>query len=1047
MKKNNLHKIAVLVTMIIGLCCYAGAQTTFSSGDLTYQVNPDGNSVKVIGYNYGLTLTSVTIPSTVSNGADTYFVTQVGANAFLNHSTLRYVHFPNTMVIIGANAFRNTDLRELTLPDAVQRIEAYAFDGCHNMSGNLTIPNTLTYIGDYAFNECYHFSGALTLPNSVTYIGQYAFHNTDFTSLSLPNSIEVINAYAFSSCDHLTGTLTIPNSVWKIEEGAFISTGFSGFVFSNSLKEIGERAFADCSWADGRTLTLPNSLETIGNYAFSQSWFTGSLTIPNSVQTIGYGAFNHTTTGTQSFNGGKLTIGNSVSEIGGRAFKNCDFSEVECMAVNPPYLENGTSYSDGPFDNVPCTTLTVLFGCTSVYSASADWSHHFTNHQENPYFTAGDYDCYATNTSHIVLLNYNGNTLWQDITIPTSINWLGSSYPVKELGDGIFSSTDISSVTIFDGMESIGANAFKSCQWLTDVWVLALTPPALGAGAFTDISTNTLRVQATCVSAYTNSTWAERFSNIIGVTLVHTVGNLRYSITGSNTVTVIGHVDASYTATGSLNIPSSVTINGQNYTVTEIGDEAFLLYEHLTGTLTIPNTVTRIGNKAFSSCGLTGTLTIPNSVTSIGYNAFAFCSGFTGSLNIPNSVEELGSCAFMSCYGFNGTLTLPDNLTAIHNNTFYGCHSLTGVLTIPSTMTDIGLAAFMGCSGFTGTLTIPNSVTSISDFAFYGCSGFTGSLIIPNHVTVIENHAFENCSGFTSLEIGGNVNEIQQSAFAGCSGITGDVVVSAALPPIFNTNGQPISAVFENVPSTTLRVPFGSRQAYTQSDWTVHFTTFIEDEYAVIGEYRYHGNSGNTLTVVEHLDGVAATGFKTIPGIITVNGSTYTVNAIGEDVFKGSNISGVNIPSTITSIGANAISNCPNLINVEVKATTPPALGNNTFNNIPCYSLMVPCGCTAAYESSPWADYFIYFYEDCTGVDDVAEENTLNIYPNPSHSIVKIEADNIKNVSIFNTLGQQIFNSKASGDAFEYNFNGNTGMYLIRVETDKGVETKRIVVM
>ena len=230
---------------------------------------------------------------------------------------------------------------------------------------------------------------------------------------------------------------------------------------------------------------------------------------------------------------------------------------------------------------------------------------------------------------------------------------------------------------------------------------------------------------------------------------------------------------------------------GCNCTLT-IGDNleripAYVFYASgFTGSLTIPNSVTSIGEGAFRGChGFTGSLIIPNSVTSIGSVAFMDCSGFTGSLTIPNSVISIGSGAFYGCSGLTGSLTIPNSVTLINDQTFENCSGLTGSLTIPNSVTKIGWRAFYGCSGFTGSLFIPNSVTSISNTAFEGCSGFTGSLTIPNSVASIGNWAFYNCSGFTgSLTIGNSVTSIGKESFWNCSGFSGDLSIPNSVTSI-----------------------------------------------------------------------------------------------------------------------------------------------------------------------------------------------------------------------------------------------------------------------
>ena len=179
------------------------------------------------------------------------------------------------------------------------------------------------------------------------------------------------------------------------------------------------------------------------------------------------------------------------------------------------------------------------------------------------------------------------------------------------------------------------------------------------------------------------------------------------------------------TATGAVTIPSE--LGGYAVKNVESNEESIFRFPNkLTVTsLTIPNSVTRIGRGSFSNCSGLTSLIIPNSVTSIGDSAFAYCSGLT-SLIIPNSVTSIGDSAFAYCSGLTGTLTIPNSVNRIEYNTF------------------------TYCTGLTGTLTIPSSVTSIVGSAFANCSGLT-SLIIPNSVMRIDGSAFENCTGLTSV--------------------------------------------------------------------------------------------------------------------------------------------------------------------------------------------------------------------------------------------------------------------------------------------------------
>ena len=256
---------------------------------------------------------------------------------------------------------------------------------------------------------------------------------------------------------------------------------------------------------------------------------------------------------------------------------------------------------------------------------------------------------------------------------------------------------------------------------------------------------------------------------------------------------------------GSLTIPNSVTTIGEeafancrelkgsltlSNSLKTIGDKAFYNCNSLNGSLTIPNTVTTIGISAFENCaGFNGNLTIPNSVTTIGESAFCNCLKFTGDLTIPNSVTIIEAYTFKGCYGFNGKLTIPNSVTTIRDRAFYKCIGFKGNLTIPNSVTTIGEEAFWRCTGFNGNLTLSNSVTTIGRWAFDGCTGFTGNLILPNSITTIENSAFIGCSGFNgNLTLPNSITTIGFSAFEGCSGFTGNLTLPKSLEVVYNSS-------------------------------------------------------------------------------------------------------------------------------------------------------------------------------------------------------------------------------------------------------------------
>ncbi|MBR3919826.1 MAG: leucine-rich repeat protein, partial [Clostridia bacterium] len=163
--------------------------------------------------------------------------------------------------------------------------------------------------------------------------------------------------------------------------------------------------------------------------------------------------------------------------------------------------------------------------------------------------------------------------------------------------------------------------------------------------------------------------------------------------------------------------------------------------------ITVPDSVTSIGDRAFYNCSSLASIEIPDSVTSIGGYAFSNCSSLA-SIIIPNSVTSIGGYAFSYCSSLTN-ITIPESVTSIDNGTFYGCSNLTSV-TISDGVTSIGMRAFYNCNNLK-SVTIPNSVTSIGNWAFCGCSGLTSVTFKTKQDIIIDITTFISCENLKNI--------------------------------------------------------------------------------------------------------------------------------------------------------------------------------------------------------------------------------------------------------------------------------------------------------
>ena len=387
-----------------------------------------------------------------------------------------------------------------------------------------------------------------------------------------------------------------------------------------------------------------------------------------------------------------------------------------------------------------------------------------------------------------------------------------------------------------------------------------------------------------------------------------------------------------------LEIPSSVSHEGNTYQVTSIGDSAFFLCNDLK-TIVIPQSIRSIHKAAFSNCRKLEYLIIPNSVNYIGTEAFAWCSSLKN-INLPSALTNISDGAFYGCESLE-QISLPSALTNISDHAFYRCKSLS-FITIPKGVENIGKHAFNRCKSL-AKVTLPPTLTNIGDYAFYGCKSLS-IITIPKGVENIGSSAFNRCESLREINIPESVTNIGPWAFFKTGIIKNFEYIDDDAIYVDNCLIQVLkSKKGEMDINPDTRLIAGSAFAYANSITSVYIPASVER----IGEYLFNKCSSLQYVEVDEQNKVyhsndcnaiiETTSRTVIAGCKNTKLSDHDrIVAIGAGAFAGLDFEYFRIPETVQRIGSCAFVSCKNLKQITIPASVNK-IGDNMFQD--CSSL------------------------------------------------------------------------------------------------------------
>lgn len=1044
--------IALLLVALINSAWAFDFYAVCSSGQTLYYNITDANNhyveVTCPGASYapwtGYTepTGNMTIPSSVSNGGNTFSVKAVGAYAFYECENITGLTFPNTIISIGTSAFEDVGITNLSLPSSLQTIDDYAFFS--TPIATINFPNSLMALGInvflltpwynnqpngpvYAGPIYYEYKGEMPANTSITVssgikgIAGGAFYQcSNLVAVSLPNTLQSIGRDAFYACTGLT-SITIPSSVVSLSGGAFRQCGMLSSVQYNAQNCITRnsgpsyRVFEGCYSLS--TLTIGNNVQTIPDYLFyGCTGLSGTLSLPSSLKYIGWEAFYNCSGFT-----GSLTIPQQMDSIGMSAFNGC--TGITSLNYNATNMHNSL-YSGGIFSQ--CSSITSLTIGNNVVSLP---------------------DMIFASCSNIV----------GSVTIPNS---------VTSIGNGAFANcSGIGTITIGTSVATMYGTPFASMSNLHTVNYNATNCQTEYSGCFTGSSIQTFNIGNNVQS--------------IPDGLVVSCPNL-HSISFPNSIISLGdYAFYGCDLLGTLTIPQSLN---------SIGSMALGAIYNLTDIVMLASNPPSCGTNAFIGTSYYATLVVPCGSVSAYQNAPGW-SDFT-------TIQETGGCTHQI-----SVIAEPTNGGSVQGGGTYNTGANCTVTATPNSnygfinWTENGTPV---SSNTSYSFVVNDDRTLTANFQYQQPSTYTitvsanpstggtvsggGTYQQGQQCTVIAN-ANSNYTFIKWTENGTQVSTNPTYSFTVNSNRTlvahfqsqpSQYTITLSANP---TNGGTVNGGGTYSQGQTCTVTANANPSYSFVNWTENGT-------------QVSANSTYSFTVA---------GNRTLVANFSYSPTGYVINATAEPSYGGlvSGAGTYNQGQTCTLIatpnpnydfanwteGGNVVSTSPTYsftVNgnrtlvahfesqvYTINVSSIPSDGGTIYGGgvysagITCHLIAVP---NNNYSFLNWTENGVIVSSDSdysfvvTGnrtlvanfvfYDSLEEDatNDINIYPNPVKDILYMEGVNFDKIEIFNVTGQLLLSQEPSNSTVELNLRHlPSGIYLVKVYWNGGVVCHRLV--
>lgn len=956
-----------------------------SSSDELYTYVYDGDSYAVAGFvstDVKKATTAIeNIPETFHNEP----VDAIADGAFKQVTTLTSVTLPDNIKTVGKEAFYGAKgITTLDLGEGIVDIDEQAFRGLSNLT-SLEIPSSVRTIAEQGFYGASNLS-SLTINEGVEYIGADAFNAIAVSELSLPDSLVKVDVgvskdgkpegtpfTSLKKCEKITFGSGLSaeqiagcglnsklysvlqqvavrdnNDKLKVVDNVLYNADMTqlclypalstyttddgdtdyrtSFTIPDTVTEILPDAFwSSSSTAHLTSLKFGSGVKTIGDCAFYQ--LQGNVLVDfgsAQVETIGNLAFYYLVGGTEESGTNskgkttyKVTLPKTVKSVGDKAFgSNSYLTDFVFSSSMESFGQN------------------IFYSCSALTSITFPEDSDLEMSEDGAFVYSDNYTKVIWYNSTIAVTSYDMPDTVTEVTpyllqSNAKITSLTLSSNLKTVGEYAFQNMKVANDLVLpDTLETVGAYAFGGLSKVTSI-NFPTSLKSIGNYAFTGLAAATVGEVTISEGAVVGE---NAFNKCVGMTkLTLNATNVGASAfvacTGLTEATLSDEMtklpDSLFkndTALTSVNIPSKLE---------KIGSEVFSGDTALVSELTLPDTLTSIADKAFSTSSF-ASITVPSSVTSMG--TAAFYASTASKIVLNNDLETLPNQTFYNAASLTSFELNGESLTAIGDYAFSGCAALETV-TLPETVTTLGKESFKGMTSlttFTGTGVTDISAGSI----FYGDSALTTLTL--GDFTETGSMTFYNCSKLENIPMPSTYTKLGASAYAG-SGITSFTMTdemyydtSLSLSPW--SKATKLESIYLGATVTSFtKGMFSDCNALT----TITSKNTLTD----IGSSAFDDCTSLTETPIDlktatSIGGLAFNGCSGLKSINLPETEGYT--AIEASTFYGcSSLSEVTIPSNIKTLNQKAFSHCTALSKVTFESV------DVVFSNCSSYSVGV----------------------------------------------------------------------------------------------------------